>query len=219
MTSGSIFPQRLTKIDKLTRPDHSYLDADDECLFLGEYTARKGYAYSVTNKLILNFKKAVDRRGLPEWQYKESAIKDAAAAFRAAIPLAWLSGTTLVPIPPSKAKTDPLYDDRMLRMVDAIMPNARLDIRDMIIQVNNLQAAHGTENRLTPQDLRAAYQIDGALVRPTPDRVALVDDVLTTGAHFKAGQALLQRAFPETPIIGLFIARRVPEAVDLEDFF
>lgn len=219
MTSGSIFPQRLTKIDELTRPDHSYLEADDECLFLGEYTARKGYAYSVTNKLILNFKKPVDRRGRPEWQYKERAIQDAAAAFRAAIQPAWLNATTLVPIPPSKARTDPLYDDRMLRMACAIIPKARLDIRDMIIQDNNLQAAHGTENRPTPEALRAAYQVDGALIRPTPNRVALIDDVLTTGAHFKAGQALLQRAFPGTPIIGLFIARRVPEAVDFEDFF
>ena len=60
MTSASTFPQRLTKIDDLARPDHFYLTADDECYFLGEYTARKGFAFSPTNQLILNFKKSMD---------------------------------------------------------------------------------------------------------------------------------------------------------------
>jgi hypothetical protein len=29
---------------------------------------------------------------------------------------------------------------------------------------------------------------------------------------------ILRREFPDTKIVGLFIARRVPEAVDVEDF-
>ena len=58
MTSSSTFPQRLTKIDDLIRPDHSYLTDSDSCYFLGEYTARKGYAFSPGNNLVLNFKKS-----------------------------------------------------------------------------------------------------------------------------------------------------------------
>jgi hypothetical protein len=53
---------------------------------------------------------------------------------------------------------------------------------------------------------------------PQPRVFGLFDDVLTTGAHYRAAAAVLQRAFPEVRIIGLFIARRVPEAVDIEDF-
>ena len=63
MTSELSFPQRLSKIDDLMRCDHVYLDDSDQCYFLGEYTARMGFAYSATNNLILNFKKSVDRRG------------------------------------------------------------------------------------------------------------------------------------------------------------
>ena len=37
MTSGGTFPQRLTKIDDLTRPDHWNLTEEDDCYFLGEY--------------------------------------------------------------------------------------------------------------------------------------------------------------------------------------
>jgi hypothetical protein len=57
MTSGDTFSQRLTKIDELALPDHFYLTAADDCYFLGEYTARKGYAFSATNQLVLNFQK------------------------------------------------------------------------------------------------------------------------------------------------------------------
>jgi predicted amidophosphoribosyltransferase len=46
----------------------------------------------------------------------------------------------------------------------------------------------------------------------------LFDDVLTTGAHFRAASAALQQSFPGVKIIGLFIARRVPEAVDFDEF-
>ena len=41
------------------------------------------------------------------------------------------------------------------------------------------------------------------------DFIFIVDDVLTTGAHFVAAQSLLKRQFPETPIKGVFVARRV----------
>src|SRR6202521_4317351 len=99
MTSGNTFPQRLTKIDDLTRPDHFYLTPEDDCYFLGEYTARKGFSFSATNQLVLNFKKSVDRRGRPEWQHKERAIREVGQAFAIAINPEWLASVTLVPIP------------------------------------------------------------------------------------------------------------------------
>jgi predicted amidophosphoribosyltransferase len=43
-----------------------------------------------------------------------------------------------------------------------------------------------------------------------PSSVAIVDDVLTTGAHFKAMKRILMERFPEARIVGLFLARRVP---------
>jgi hypothetical protein len=82
MISASTFPQRLTKIDDLARPDHFYLTPADDCYFLGEYTARKGYAFSATNQLILNFKKSMNTRHTAQWRYKEQAIGDAAAPQR-----------------------------------------------------------------------------------------------------------------------------------------
>ena len=218
MTSGSTFPQRLTKIDELIRPDHSYLTPDDLCYFLGEYSARKGYAFSPTNNLVLNFKKPVSKRGRPEWPYKERAITNAADAFRTALNVEWLNQATLVPIPPSKAKTDPFYDDRLLRMLRAIRPSPALDIRELIVQAQSTSAAHEQVDRPRPEDILARYHVDARLSAPMPSMIGLIDDVLTTGAHFKAGQAVLRAVFPHIRIIGLFIARRLPEAADMEDF-
>lgn len=72
-------PVRLSRIDDLTRSDHTFIETDDQCLYLGEYTARKGYQFSETNNLIFNLKKPMDRRGQPGWHYKRRGLKRRAA--------------------------------------------------------------------------------------------------------------------------------------------
>src|SRR5260370_42430178 len=112
MTSASTFPQRLTKIDDLARPDHFYLTVADECYFLGEYTARKGYAFSATNELILNFKRSMTTRNTGQWRYKEKAIGEGGAAFRAALNNDGLDSAALVPLTPARAQNDAPLDGR-----------------------------------------------------------------------------------------------------------
>jgi len=218
MTSGATFPDRLTRVDDLTRPDHAYLTADDVCYFIGEYTARRGYAYSPTNHLIFNFKKPVDRRGRPEWRYKKQAIRAAARAFRHALHPEALDRLTFVPIPPSKARGDPLYDDRLTRMLRNIRPAPLLDIRELVVQTQSTEAAHGRDVRPRPEEIASLYRLDEALTKPMPRIVALVDDLLTTGAHFRAAKSVVSAQFPDVALIGLFIARRAPDTTDLEDF-
>lgn len=82
MTSDVAFPDRFTEVDELTRPDHSWLTDEDRCYFLGEYTARQGFAYSPTNNLILNFKKPLDRRddpsgGTRSWRFSARRLRSA----------------------------------------------------------------------------------------------------------------------------------------------
>ena len=211
MTSDVAFPDRFTEIDELTRPDHSWLTDEDRCYFLGEYTARQGYAHSPTNDLILNFKKPPDRRGRPEWRYKERAVQRAAAAFRHALGAAPVR-RTFVPVPPSKARAHPLHDDRVARMLRIIWPGQPADIRDIIIQPESADAAHESPVRPPPSQIEAGYRIAETLTAPEPAFIAIVDDVLTTAAHFRAASSVLAARFPCVQIVGLFIARRVPDA-------
>ena len=71
---------------------------------------------------------------------------------------------------------------------------------------------------LHPDEIEARYPIDEALTKPVPHFIAVVDDILTTGAHFRASKSVLSARFPAAVVVGLFIARRVPNTSDLEDF-
>ena len=120
---------------------------------------------------------------------------------------------TFVPVPPSKAKDDELYDDRLTRMLNLI----KLDVREIVLQKHSTDAAHSSEVRPGPDEIQAMYEIAEELARPGPDMIAIVDDVLTTGAHYRAVLSVLSARFPGTKITGLFIARRVPDTSDFDD--
>lgn len=193
--------------------DHARLVAGDECFYFGEYTARKGFAFSEMNNLILNLKKSVDLIGSAQWRWKEKAIVDASQLFREALSSNGLF--TLIPIPPSKAKNDPLYDDRMLRILHhAVDSWIAPDIRELVLQRTSTDAVHLTDDRPALQTLIDNYFIDEEKIYPIPVNIFIIDDVLTTGCHFKAMQHILRQQFPNANIYGIFIARRVPEAFE-----
>lgn len=198
----------LTKLDELYLHHHCYLLSTDECYFGGEYTAGKGYAHSATNQLILNLKKKMDRRGLPDWCYKARAVQQAAANLRASLVPQFVAVATFIPIPPSKIFGDPEYDDRMTQVVQLL--GAGVDARELVVQLESMHDTHTAETRPGPQALYDNYQIEESLCDPVPSPIAIVDDVLTTGAHFKAMKRILSETFPDARIVGIFIARRVP---------
>jgi hypothetical protein len=199
----------LTEIDDLIRPDHYHLDGQDECYFIGEYTAGRGFSYSFTNQFIYNLKKSVERRELADWVWKIRAIQQGASALRDSMNPAFLGSATFVPVPPSKVAADPLYDDRMAQVLRLL--GQGVDVRELVIQSEGMHDAHTALYRPGPNSLYQNYQIDQSLVEPMSSRIAVVDDVLTTGAHFKAMKRILEETFPGVPLVGLFLARRVPD--------
>ena len=201
---------RLSRIDSLSRSDHFHLCEDDECYFLGEYTSQAGYQHSDMNQLIFNFKKPMCRKEKEEWQYKVNAISEAARLFREALCEDDLDQITFVPVPPSAAKGTPEYDDRMTQMLRQIRPDSLLDIRELIIQTESSVPVH-LEGVRDPSIIMNNYNVDENMDGSNPDIIAIVDDVLATGAHFKAAKSKLSQAFPHARMFGLFIARGVSE--------
>jgi predicted amidophosphoribosyltransferase len=200
---------RLTRIDELMRREHYYLTADDECFFFGEYLPREGYGASPTNRLIFNYKKSVARRGQPEYVYKERAIKDVSGLLGHALSPHAVRACTFVPVPPSKVKRDVLYDDRLVQSLQGV---PGIDVRELLVLTDSARAHHEyqpDEKRPTPGNLYAILEVDPACLHPPVQQtIVLFDDVLTTGAHFKACKQKLKEALPGRPIIGLFIGRR-----------
>ena len=207
MMSNGTFPQKFQKIDDLTRPRHPWIEANDICLYLCEYAAGEGYQHSYINQQIFNFKKPMSERNRPGWRYKESAIRNIATAFMRAFGDFNLSNWTFVPVPPSKMHSDIEHDDRLMRMLCHMQPQQ--DVRELICQTQSVQPSHRGGPRSPPDLLARLYRIDGTLSDPAPGNVFVVDDILTTGAHFKAVQTVLQNRFPEAGIVGLFVARAV----------
>jgi hypothetical protein len=201
---------RFLRIDELVLSDHWHLNPNDECYYIGEYTARGGHACSETNQLVHNFKKSIDRRGRAEWAYKERAIGTIAAMIRANVRDD--AAVTFVPIPPSKTRADPLYDDRMTRVLRMACAGRPADVRELIVQINTVEATHLADERPSIDEVRDNYRIDETLLAPEPGLIFLVDDVITTGCHFKAAKQLLSAALPNTQIVGIFVARRVPKS-------
>ena len=195
-----------------------HLAPNDRCRFLGIYKPRAGSQHSKFNDLIINFKKPMHRKGLPEWKYKERAIDIIAAKLASSLELygTWAQTVTWVPIPPSRAKGDPEYDDRLLQVLYKVSQTLQrhqkrqrpLDIRGLIRQKKSTQPSHLSSSRPSPDAIAANYFIDESLMAASIQcKVALFDDVITTGAHFKAAQSVLKQRVPDVVIGGIFIAR------------
>lgn len=210
---------RFLKIDELTRPDHNDIEPEDACYYLGEYTARGGFGASRTNDLIINLKKPVSRRGRPEWRYKQQAIQTIADDLRRILGRESIETFTFVPVPPSKARGDPEYDDRLAQILGRMADGLNADVRELVLQQESMDADHEGDYRASIQELVDNYYADQNLMEPAPERVFIFDDMLTNGRHFKAVCTVLFDHFPAVRCAGLFVARRVPRTDDLSTFF
>jgi len=208
---------RLSLIDDSNRDDHSRLTTEDTCYYLFEYTSHRGYAFSSTNNLVSNLKKKPSSAGQPGYHYKARAIATCAQHLGSTLNPSWLDSATLVPIPGSKACDHPDFDDRVERICQAIR-QPPCDVRALVMQTRSTNASHevGSGDRVTVQELLEVYRINEALALPTPRQIAIVDDVLTAGTHYRAMHSMLSDRFPGVPLVGIFIARRVFPDDDIE---
>lgn len=205
---------RLTIIDQSSLSHHSFLRENDECYYLMEYIPRQNYTVGECNSLISNLKKSPLKKAKQEYYYKIDAIARCAKMLAAALSPDFKKIATFVPVPCSKAKDDPEYDNRIETICRCISPTA--DVRNLVIQTESRTASHTSSDgqRQSKDDLISIYQLTKELCTTpnVPSIIAIVDDVLTTGRHFRAMEAVLRTQFPNTRIVGIFIARRVPAA-------
>jgi hypothetical protein len=199
----------LLQIDELVLHQHYHLEPSDLCFYLKEYTAYAGYSHSYANDLLQNFKKPMDRRGTPEWKWKHWAIEQITQIFIEAQPeTPDLSHIIFVPIPPSKIKTDDMYDDRIVQVLSAFCKARNGDFREILSIKENMEASHEAIQRPKPAEIEANLLLNTTLCQEKKDIIILVDDMITTGAHFKACQHKLASVFPNALIKGMFITRR-----------
>jgi hypothetical protein len=214
----------LVRIDELVLDQHGSLSPDDDCYYLFEYTAHELGAYSRGNHLVINCKKPMDRRGKPEWAYKGKAIREIADELRSCLPAVIdFAETTIIPVPPSKIRTHPAYDDRVLRIVRYACP-VGADIRDLVACREDRDAAHESDRRRPSiAEIQANYylntetdrlnlgtdHVNSGTDQAVRKKVVVFDDVITAGSHYKACRNFIEAYFPGRAITGIFVARRV----------
>ncbi|KIC40155.1 hypothetical protein RA27_15090 [Ruegeria sp. ANG-R] len=199
----------FTLIDDLTRLDHSELTEDDRCIFLREYRAGDGFK-GETNSLIWNLKKKPSERLTKGgYHHKARAIAQVSREFASHLNPDWLNISTLIPIPGSKSKDHPDYDNRMEQICRGIREG--LDVRPLIYQTESTEYSHNADSgeRLTVEQLMNVYAIDENLTQPEPVSIGIFDDVLTIGRHYRAMHNLLSARFPNARITGIFVARTI----------
>lgn len=209
---------RIQRLEVDAMNIHSFIRAEDEIYFFYEYTAGMNFAYSDGNGIVSNLKKDVIKFGHnPQiMRHKTRAIQKCSELISSSLNPAWLASATLVPVPPSKLPGEPEYDDRMLQVVRGVrirtagqQPLAQA--AELVTQTMSLRKSHESEPGARPsiKELLDAYQVNSSAVWEPPQRIVVVDDMLTTGRHFRAMKQKLEEAFPSVEIVGVFISRRV----------
>jgi predicted amidophosphoribosyltransferase len=97
------------------------------------------------------------------------------------------------------------------RILAIAFHNYDLDVRGLLYQSECTAPDHTRARRLTADALYRVIGLDREALglRPPRARIVLFDDVLTTGKHYKCCERRLREALADTPISGLFVARRV----------
>ncbi|MDA8011435.1 MAG: hypothetical protein MPJ83_03770 [Gammaproteobacteria bacterium] len=145
------------------------------------------------------------------WPKKDRAIKACVVILESEM-RKWmqLPGAVFVPVPPSKTKSHAEYDDRMLQILRMASARGSLnaDIREIVRQRKDMTPSHlgGTRNI---GKLIQNYEINESCAKPPPKLAIIVDDLVTTGAHFKAMQSVLIKRFGQIKTLGLFVGRRI----------
>jgi len=201
---------RLLKIDESLIDEYLSLEKSDLCFFLGEYAARQGYQFSEMNQLVYNLKKPLSVIDQPHWSYKEKSINQIADLIISLKAWQKLKDCLWIPIPPSKVTSHKEYDNRLTKVLIKIKekePN--FSFSEILVSKENRDSAHLGAKRLGITEHINNLSIDQSKIISTQKPIIIFDDVITSGASFKAAQILLKKIYPDSTIVGFFVARSI----------
>lgn len=202
--------------DKLSHDCGSLLTSDDKCLF---YMDRNhgGYDRSEANQKISNLKMPVNVENKNRLYYKNRAIcMFAGDLMNLMNKFSDYEDILLVPIPPSACKQDPEYDDRLVRVCSITNEVLGTPFAEAISQKISTKPFHKTDQERSISRIQNNLSLNVDLIDGYKI-IFLIDDTLTTGAHFKACKNLIMEAIPEMQVVGVFWARQLTYDEEYKD--
>lgn len=219
----SIDGAKWSRIDKAECATLPHISEEEYCYYLLNRTSA-GYAASPANDIIDNFKKDVAKYGdRPNvMYYKRQAIdKLANEVFHfvtTGLERALDSGLdiALVPMPTSKVESDPAYDDRIVSLCKTVAEKEpRIRVANVFhASKSHLQVHYGGSRKL--EDIANNIRLDD-FSEGVPDFALLIDDVLTTGAHYAVCRDALRKKYGSGfYILGVFLSMQSRRFVDYD---
>lgn len=175
------------------------------CYYARDYISKAGgFNRCITNSAILNFKKSPIADGQ---QYRTQAINLFAQEAQLLIDCKDNKTFTVTAIPSSKSKDDPNYDNRFedfFNVLRVLRPCIKVQWPVRI--KNSTDPTHLAKGIRDPKIIASNYIYHG-LTSDLPDSLLVFDDVLTTGAHFRAFKDFIRSSGYAGNVYGIFWAK------------
>ena len=192
-----------------------HLKENDFLVYAREFVSGKGYQGGLTNSLILNFKKPpYKKENPPEWKHREKAVKQFAKEIE--LLLRSIKRAVLTAIPSSNKKDHPKYDNRFEDLFIEILKSHPEWIIEWPVEIKeNIEPSHISKEK-NPDVLKKNYFWKG-FKNKEPEALYIFDDIMTTGAHFRAMSDFLRENQYKGKIIGICWAKAVAPPPDPEE--
>jgi hypothetical protein len=156
------------------------------------------------NSAVQNIKKKPEDKGKPGWNYKGKEIILFANRILET-PVKEKDKTIFCAMPTSHPRLSPDFDSRLDEVVNHIgeagfRSENNFDVKENVIP------SHYPNGSRDPEEI-GMNVIFKKFKEPDPKTIILVDDVVTSGAHFIACQKKVKECYPDVRIVGLFLAK------------
>ena len=192
------------KINILSESYPTFISDSEKCLYTRDYISGGGFE-GEANQLILNFKKSLDKKGTAQWQHRDRAVRLFAQEIASIVPDVPMH---FMAIPGSKPWE---HSENNQRFQDLFKELKR--IRPKILfhwPINCRKAIKGSSQGGTrsPKEIMDNYKWAGFSCNINEiSKIIIVDDVITSGAHFRACVDYLKEQGFKGEITGVFWAK------------
>jgi predicted amidophosphoribosyltransferase len=112
----------------------------------------------------------------------------------------------IVPMFTSKSRNDPEFDDRLECVAKYVREKTSQRIGFNLDVIRSSEPFHNSRALRVPAEIEKTISFT-PFKPPIPTKVLLIDDVVTTGAHFIACNNKIKGQYPDIEIFGLFLAK------------
>lgn len=191
------------KIDILSENYPRFIIDGERCLYARDYVSGGGFE-GEANQLILNFKISIDKKNTNRWQHRDNAVKLFAKEIASII---GDQAFNFMAIPGSKPWT---HVENNQRFQDLFKELIRLKPNIVVHwPVDCITAVVGSSQGGTrsPAQILANYKWNGFIPGSSFTKIIVIDDVITSGAHYRACSNYLRQNNFTGEIVGVFWAK------------